>query len=192
MPPVVLNDKQSSVLRWIGDGCPDGVMEGYHHRVSAAALRSRDLVRIRGRGPSWHAELTERGKTSLPLSRGDDHQQHAENDLQNADPDRGFARAVGVRLISREEDERSQDREREHPAREERGTGHTPPGGCEHQDDGDDRQGAEGHAHCQRDDLPDCPTHDSVSPARERLHPIPTPRVRHPLAEPDQRAVVRG
>lgn len=62
---VDLNDKQVAVLRWIGQRCPDGVMEGYAHRVSASALRSRALVRISGRGKTWRAELTDEGSAVL-------------------------------------------------------------------------------------------------------------------------------
>jgi hypothetical protein len=40
-------------------------MDGYAHRVSAAALRTRDLVRISGRGAAWRAELTDRGRELL-------------------------------------------------------------------------------------------------------------------------------
>lgn len=65
MTVITLNDKQITVLRWVADGCPDGVMDGYAHRVSAAALRSRGLVRVVGRGPTWRAELTERGARHL-------------------------------------------------------------------------------------------------------------------------------
>lgn len=60
-----LNENQAAVLRWIGDGCPPGVMEGYAHRVSASALRGRELVSICGKGPTWRAELTERGRKQL-------------------------------------------------------------------------------------------------------------------------------
>lgn len=66
-PIVSLNDAQVAVLRWIAAGSPAGVMEGYAHRVSASALRTRDLVRISGRGPSWRAELTERGREQFEL-----------------------------------------------------------------------------------------------------------------------------
>lgn len=45
-----LNETQMAVLRWIAAGCPNGVMEGHEHRISAAALRTRELVRISGRG----------------------------------------------------------------------------------------------------------------------------------------------
>jgi hypothetical protein len=60
-----LNDAQLAVLRWIEAGCPPGVMEGYAHRVSAAALRSRDLVKITGRGKTWKAVITPAGRECL-------------------------------------------------------------------------------------------------------------------------------
>lgn len=60
-----LNNMQRAVLQWVADGSPDGVMEGYAHRVSASALRSRGLVVITGRGPTWHAEITEAGRAKL-------------------------------------------------------------------------------------------------------------------------------
>jgi hypothetical protein len=60
-----LNESQVEVLRWIASGSPPGVMDGYAHRISASALRTRGLVRISGRGATWHAELTERGREQL-------------------------------------------------------------------------------------------------------------------------------
>ena len=63
--PVALNDAQIAVLRWIAFGSQPGVMEGYAHRISASALRTRDLVRIFGRGETWRAELTNRGREQL-------------------------------------------------------------------------------------------------------------------------------
>ncbi|WP_161849191.1 hypothetical protein [Frankia sp. ACN1ag] len=33
-----LNARQLEVLRWINDGCPDGVMDGHSHKVTASAL----------------------------------------------------------------------------------------------------------------------------------------------------------
>jgi len=62
---LALNTAQKAVLAWIADGSPDGRFEGSGHRVSAAALRSRGLVQIQGRGPTWRAELTARGRTQL-------------------------------------------------------------------------------------------------------------------------------
>ncbi len=64
-PALSLNDAQAAVLRWIADGSPPGVMDGYAHRISASALRTRSLVRIFGRGESWRAELTDRGREQL-------------------------------------------------------------------------------------------------------------------------------
>lgn len=60
-----LNDAQRSILKWVKDGCPDGIYEGYTHRISAAALRSRGLIRISGHGPNWRAEITEAGLVYL-------------------------------------------------------------------------------------------------------------------------------
>ena len=77
--PTVLNPKQKQVLEWIRNGCPDGVYaSGYEHRISARVLERRGLVKIRGRGEQWQAELTEKGKqwkneiknTELPLPHG--------------------------------------------------------------------------------------------------------------------------
>lgn len=51
------------------DGCPEGVMENYDHRVSAAALRRRGLVTTRGRGPTWTAAATEEGRKFLARSK---------------------------------------------------------------------------------------------------------------------------
>jgi hypothetical protein len=56
-----LTTTQLEVLRWIAADCPQGVMEGYSHRASAAALKTRDLITITGRGASWSAKLTPRG-----------------------------------------------------------------------------------------------------------------------------------
>ena len=72
-----LTDRQTIVLRWIGDDCPVGVMEGNSCRISAAALRNLGLVKISGRGPTWSAVITDAGRGYLeqvdgptpPLSR---------------------------------------------------------------------------------------------------------------------------
>lgn len=64
-----LSEAQCSILGWVKDGCPDGIYEGYTHRISAAALRSRGLIRISGRGPSWRAEITEAGLAYLKGER---------------------------------------------------------------------------------------------------------------------------
>jgi hypothetical protein len=60
-----LTEQQLSILRWIADGCPDGVMEGSAYRISAAALRSRGLLTISGRGRAWSARVTDAGREYL-------------------------------------------------------------------------------------------------------------------------------
>jgi hypothetical protein len=60
-----LTPRQEEILRWIGQGMPDGVMEGDAHRISAAALRSRGLIKTSGRGLSWSAKLTPAGHDYL-------------------------------------------------------------------------------------------------------------------------------
>ncbi|MGL5827424.1 MAG: hypothetical protein ACRCYU_21840 [Nocardioides sp.] len=59
-----LNDTQTAVLRWLADGQPDGAATN-PQRLTARALSSRRLVKIKGRGPKWHAELTEAGRHHL-------------------------------------------------------------------------------------------------------------------------------
>lgn len=58
-----LTQRQVEVLRWIGDGCPDGVMVGedYSERITAGALRNRGLVTTTGRGRTWSAAITTEG-----------------------------------------------------------------------------------------------------------------------------------
>ncbi len=60
-----LNEAQVAVLRWVADGCPDGAMDGSAHRISAAALRSRGLIRVSGRGRTWSAAITDAGSAYL-------------------------------------------------------------------------------------------------------------------------------
>lgn len=65
-----LNEKQLAILRWIADGCPEGVMKDYSHRISAAALRARGLVRVSGRGATWTATVTAAGREYLERAAG--------------------------------------------------------------------------------------------------------------------------
>lgn len=65
-----LTEKQLDVLRWIDGGCPDGVFQGGHHRISAAALRNRSFITTSGRGPSWSAEITEAGRKYIAEADG--------------------------------------------------------------------------------------------------------------------------
>ena len=63
-----LSERQLAVLRWIGADCPEGVMTGESHRISAGALRNRGLVTTSGRGPTWSADITDAGREYLRLA----------------------------------------------------------------------------------------------------------------------------
>lgn len=65
-----LTVEQVAILRWVGDGCPEGVMEGTHHRISAGALRNRGLLTTSGRGRSWSAKTTRAGREYLQQVNG--------------------------------------------------------------------------------------------------------------------------
>lgn len=52
---------QSEVLKWINDGCPGGVFEGYSHRIAARALADDRYITITGKGPTWTAKITQLG-----------------------------------------------------------------------------------------------------------------------------------
>lgn len=56
-----LNQRQVEVLRWIADGCPDGVVEGYSYKHTAGALHDRKLVTVTRKRGAWQAEVTDAG-----------------------------------------------------------------------------------------------------------------------------------
>lgn len=60
-----LNSNQINLLRWVAYGCAPGFYEGIAYRISAAALHKRGLVQITGRGSTWSARLTQRGREYL-------------------------------------------------------------------------------------------------------------------------------
>jgi hypothetical protein len=57
-----VNARQLEVLKWIAEGCPDDVMTGDTHKVTARALESRGLVKVSGSGASWKAQTTDAGR----------------------------------------------------------------------------------------------------------------------------------
>lgn len=63
--PKTLTEKQTAILRWIGEGCPDGQMENEFHKITAGALRNRGLVTTEGSGPRWSAKITKVGRDYL-------------------------------------------------------------------------------------------------------------------------------
>lgn len=63
-----LNTRQLDVLRWIGDGCPDGRWSNTGYRATAAALQNRRLVTVNKRG-GWKAMIEPAG--TYYLKHGD-------------------------------------------------------------------------------------------------------------------------
>lgn len=57
-----LNARQVEVLEWIAAGLPAREWPDWTHRSTAKALQSNGLVRVRGRGATWTAEVTELGR----------------------------------------------------------------------------------------------------------------------------------
>lgn len=59
-----LNDTQTAMLRWLATEPADGEATN-PQRLTARALATRKLVKSKGRGPSWHAALTDAGRHYL-------------------------------------------------------------------------------------------------------------------------------
>jgi hypothetical protein len=60
-----ISPRQVEVLRWIADGCPDGVVTGYSYKTTAKALQGRRLVTAGVRAGAWQAKLTDAGRYYL-------------------------------------------------------------------------------------------------------------------------------
>jgi hypothetical protein len=56
-----INARQLEVLRWIADGCPEGVMKDFTYKTTAVALQGRRLVMVSRKGGVWRAATTEAG-----------------------------------------------------------------------------------------------------------------------------------
>jgi hypothetical protein len=61
---VRLNGTQMAMLWWIAEGHPEGEATN-PQRLTARALCTRRLVKIKCRGPRWRAELTDAGRHYL-------------------------------------------------------------------------------------------------------------------------------
>ncbi|MCD2191368.1 hypothetical protein [Actinomycetospora soli] len=60
-----LHTKQVAVLRWIAEGCPEGVMEGHSYKQTARALADRRLVTVSRGHAGWSAKVTDTGRYYL-------------------------------------------------------------------------------------------------------------------------------
>jgi hypothetical protein len=64
-----VNARQLEVLKWIADGCPDGVMKDYTYKTTAIALQGRRLVAVTRKRGVWQAQLTAAGSYYLEHGR---------------------------------------------------------------------------------------------------------------------------
>lgn len=58
---VPLSVRQLEVLRWVSDGCPDGVWGDSTYKTTAHALASRGLLKVNRRRNQWAAVVTDAG-----------------------------------------------------------------------------------------------------------------------------------
>lgn len=56
---------QFDLLRWVVDGCKDGVYTGTAYRVSARALHNRGFLLVSGKGRTWTAKIIAKGSERL-------------------------------------------------------------------------------------------------------------------------------
>jgi hypothetical protein len=70
-----LSSRQLQVLRWINEGCPDGVWTNFSYKTTAYALSARGLVVVRRRRKQWAATITQEGAFYLAHGyyRGPEH-----------------------------------------------------------------------------------------------------------------------
>lgn len=93
--PKPLSVLQSKVLKWVNDGCPGGLFEGYSHRIAARALADDRYITITGKGPTWTAEIIQRG---VELLKSIDDSE-ANNDTQESEADKFIQRLTAARGV---------------------------------------------------------------------------------------------
>jgi hypothetical protein len=64
-----LSARQIRVLKWISEGCPEGVWADFTYKTTAYALASRGLANVVRRRDSWSAAITEDGEFYLTHGR---------------------------------------------------------------------------------------------------------------------------
>lgn len=60
-----VNERQLSVLQWVGAGCPAGVWETSSYKTTCQALQNRGLVTVSRKGGQWSVDLTGAGQHYL-------------------------------------------------------------------------------------------------------------------------------
>jgi len=89
-----INARQLEVLRWIADGCPEGVMKDFTYKTTAVALQGRRLVTVTRKRGAWRADLTDAGRFYLQHGRYPDDVRVAARDTAKT------GRPAGQRLQS--------------------------------------------------------------------------------------------
>ncbi len=64
-----LTARQLDVLRWVADGCVGHSWPDDSHKLTARALESRGLLRVRRKDKTWHATVSECGQYYLDHGR---------------------------------------------------------------------------------------------------------------------------
>jgi hypothetical protein len=72
-----LSAHQLQVLRWIGEGCPDGVWSNFSYKTTTYALSARGLVVVHKGRKRWTATITQEG--AFYLAKG-----HYPSDIRDA------------------------------------------------------------------------------------------------------------
>ncbi|MFK4692738.1 hypothetical protein RKD22_005673 [Streptomyces pristinaespiralis] len=60
-----VNERQLSVLQWVGAGCPAGIWETSSYKTTCQALQNRGLVLVSRKGGQWSVALTSAGRHYL-------------------------------------------------------------------------------------------------------------------------------
>ncbi|GAB3769224.1 hypothetical protein [Microlunatus parietis] len=94
-----LTDRQREILAWIADGTPVRPWPDFTHRATAKVLQAHGLVKVRGHGSSWTAEITDLGRRVRagaqevpPRTKGarrNTGRGHARRGRRNTDPSAG-------------------------------------------------------------------------------------------------------
>lgn len=82
--PKPLSVLQSKVLKWVNDGCPDSIFEGYSLRIAARALADDRYITITGKSRTRTAKITQLGVgllKSIADSDANDNSRQSEADL---------------------------------------------------------------------------------------------------------------
>lgn len=60
-----LSQRQVDVLRWVAEGCPDGVWRDFSYKHTAYAIAGRGLILVQRRRDAWRASVTKHGRSYL-------------------------------------------------------------------------------------------------------------------------------